>query len=174
MKNQSGFTLIELLIVIALLGALAVGLLASLDPFEQFKKGNDTGIRNTVTEIHAAAIRYYSTKNALPWKASIETVNAEDTVVKGYIQDIIDSGELKNEFLELSENQLKDIWITYVAGTTSFSVCYRPTSKNFIAEQNTKYNKDGSMDEEITDDQTTAEKKEYCDEDLETCFWCIK
>ena len=46
-----GFTLIELLIVIALLGALAVGLLAALDPFEQLKKGTDTGTRNTVSEI---------------------------------------------------------------------------------------------------------------------------
>ncbi|PIP15151.1 hypothetical protein COX47_01365, partial [Candidatus Roizmanbacteria bacterium CG23_combo_of_CG06-09_8_20_14_all_35_49] len=32
MRKFKGFTLIELLIVIALLGALAVGLLAALDP----------------------------------------------------------------------------------------------------------------------------------------------
>ena len=38
MKKSLGFTLIELLIVIALLGALAVGLLATIDPFEQLKK----------------------------------------------------------------------------------------------------------------------------------------
>ena len=36
--QNKGFTLIELLIVIALLGALAVGLLATIDPFEQLKK----------------------------------------------------------------------------------------------------------------------------------------
>ncbi|MFH0773343.1 MAG: prepilin-type N-terminal cleavage/methylation domain-containing protein, partial [bacterium] len=38
-KITRGFTLIELLIVIALLGALAVALLAALDPLEQIKKG---------------------------------------------------------------------------------------------------------------------------------------
>ena len=37
-RIQKGFTLIELLIVIALLGSLAVGLLATIDPFEQLKK----------------------------------------------------------------------------------------------------------------------------------------
>ena len=56
MKNK-GFTLIELLIVIALLGALAVGLLAAVDPFEQLKKGSDTATRNTVITIINAVIR---------------------------------------------------------------------------------------------------------------------
>ncbi|PJE63249.1 Tfp structural protein, partial [Candidatus Roizmanbacteria bacterium CG10_big_fil_rev_8_21_14_0_10_39_6] len=45
-KQKKGFTLIELLIVIALLGTLAVALLAAIDPFEQFKKGTDTARRN--------------------------------------------------------------------------------------------------------------------------------
>ncbi|HEX7542609.1 MAG TPA: prepilin-type N-terminal cleavage/methylation domain-containing protein, partial [Patescibacteria group bacterium] len=68
MKNfNKGFTLIELLIVIALLGALAVGLLAALDPFEQLKKGTDTSVRNTVSEYQGAVIRYYAIKNQMPW-----------------------------------------------------------------------------------------------------------
>jgi len=54
---KQGFTLIELLIVIALLGALAVGLLAALDPFEQLKKGDDTGVRNTVSELLGSIVR---------------------------------------------------------------------------------------------------------------------
>ncbi|MFS8159790.1 MAG: prepilin-type N-terminal cleavage/methylation domain-containing protein, partial [Candidatus Roizmanbacteria bacterium] len=65
--KKSGFTLIELLIVIALLGALAVGLLAALDPFEQLKKGTDSGVRNTVSEIQGAAIRFYALKEHQPW-----------------------------------------------------------------------------------------------------------
>jgi len=56
-QNLRGFTLIELLIVIALLGALAVGLLATIDPFEQLKKGRDTSQRNTTAEFYNANLR---------------------------------------------------------------------------------------------------------------------
>ena len=38
---KKGFTLIELLIVIAILGILAIALLATLDPFEQLRKSRD-------------------------------------------------------------------------------------------------------------------------------------
>ena len=37
MKRNFGFTLMELLIVIGVLGILAAGLLAAIDPFEQLK-----------------------------------------------------------------------------------------------------------------------------------------
>src|SRR3989339_155227 len=70
---SKGFTLIELLIVIALLGALAVGLLAALDPFEQLKKGTDTGVRNTAGEFQGASIRYYAIKNYMPWCSDAQT-----------------------------------------------------------------------------------------------------
>src|SRR5258706_16406106 len=66
-RTNRGFTLIELLIVIALLGALAVGLIGALDPFEQLKKGTDTGTRDIVNQVQTAVIRYYSVKNAMPW-----------------------------------------------------------------------------------------------------------
>jgi len=37
-RQNIGFTLMELLIVIGVLGILAAGLLAAIDPFEQLKK----------------------------------------------------------------------------------------------------------------------------------------
>ena len=57
----------ELLIVIGVLGILAVGLLAAIDPFEQLKKARDTNNRNAATELLQANQRYYATHGYLPW-----------------------------------------------------------------------------------------------------------
>ena len=95
LKSQisKGFTLIELLIVIALLGALAVGLLATVDPFEQLKKGTDTSRRNTTSEIYNSMIRYYSVKNNMPWTADISAMAANTSLMTdsgtGYLRLVI-------------------------------------------------------------------------------------
>jgi prepilin-type N-terminal cleavage/methylation domain-containing protein len=66
-NNRRGFTLIELLVVVAILGILAVALLATIDPFEQIKRANDSNMEQVATEVVEANVRYYSTHNALPW-----------------------------------------------------------------------------------------------------------
>lgn len=155
-KFNLGFTLIELLIVIALLGALAVGLLAALDPFEQLKKGTDTGVRNTVSEIQGAMIRYYAIKNEMPYDGTLDWTSvssAYDTA----ISPIVSTGELKTDFSTLAGNALDKI---YMAGTeNSITVCFKPDSKSFNADPNTKYNDDGT---------------EGCTVGSNICYWCVK
>lgn len=65
--GHSGFTLMELLIVIGVLGILAAGLLAAIDPFEQLKKARDTNNRSAAIEFLGASQRYYATHGYLPW-----------------------------------------------------------------------------------------------------------
>ena len=138
-KFKSGFTLIELLIVIALLGALAVGLLAALDPFEQLKKGTDTGVRNMVSEIHGSAIRYYAIKNQMPW--GLTTMSGTAATRISDINLIVDTGELKSDFSTLAGAALSQIIM--VGGTDSLTVCYQPKSKSFRSDNNTKFDSAG-------------------------------
>ena len=147
MRNnmKKGFTLIELLIVIALLGTLAVALLAAIDPFEQFRKGTDTGVRNTTQEIFNAAIRYYSLKNKWPteWTFSDQASNIETLTPEAIIDPLIEAGELKDNFVELAEGSLAKIYIskkTAALDDSHIAVCFQPESKSFQnADSNTKF-----------------------------------
>lgn len=173
---QQGFTLIELLIVIALLGALALGLLATVDPFEQLKKGTDTSIRNTTAEIYNAAIRYYASKGEFPWgtdqaasdwpsnaPASMGTMTDDPS---GFIVQIISAGELKKDFIQLAgSGNLGKIVLT-APDTTHVNVCFKPDSKAFQNEKNTKYASDGN---EITDNTCLSQSPGGT-----SCLWCIK
>ena len=67
-KRDSGFTLIELLVVIGILGVLAAALIATIDPFEQIKKAQDSNTKNAAVEFNDALLRYYATHNAFPWE----------------------------------------------------------------------------------------------------------
>lgn len=169
-KFTKGFTLIELLIVIALLGALAVGLLAALDPFEQLKKGTDTATRNKVAELHAAIIRYYGIKSHMPWCPTGAACPADpsgtdmatapmDTAIT---TEIIGAGELKSGFIELSGGDTTRVFTTGSEVDATVSVCFKPTAKSFIKDANTKFTKTGAA--------TCA----AADPTQATCYWCVE
>lgn len=167
-KSKWAFTLIELLIVIALLGALAVGLLAALDPFEQLKKGTDTGIRNTVSEIHGATIRYYAIKTRMPYTTSTIGWDTASVLYEDAISPIVTTGELKADFSTLAGEQLENI---YLIGTEeNITVCFKPTSRSFRNDPNTKFNADG---EAIDAGSVQAECFDQVREDTYDCYWCV-
>lgn len=173
-KISKGFTLIELLIVIALLGALAVGLLATVDPFEQLKKGTDTSRRNTTSEIYNSMIRYYSVKSAMPFTADITAMLASHADMtsgaNGYINMVISAGELKPEFIELAgSGNLSKIFVTSTAVDgvrENVTLCFKPESKSFRNDPNSQYGSDGVIDDAVE-----------CLSDTPggvACYWCIK
>ncbi len=144
-KNKKGFTLIELLIVIALLGALAVGLLAAVDPFEQLKKGTDTSTRNTAAEYFNALIRFYAQRDAFP--TGITTSLAAGTAVYPALSDTIaelaSAGELKADFIQLAgTGKLNKITVS-VPAPDKIVVCVNPESKAFRNDKNAIYNATG-------------------------------
>ncbi len=185
MFKRRGFTLIELLIVIALLGALAVGLLAALDPFEQLKKGTDTGTRNTVAEAQGAIIRFYSLRGNMPWCSAAAPTSCTDPSGKTLTQvntgadyntspyqainQVIATGELKTDFVTLAGTQMDKIYLTGTSGDTpSAIVCFTPNSKSFQSDVNTKYNS-------TTHDGTLAAAGSCKSQGgAVSCDWCVR
>lgn len=178
-QSKFGFTLVELLIVIALLGALSVGLLAALDPFEQLKKGTDTGIRNTTSELQGAAIRYYAIKGFMPWCSEANPNCATDdptsadltsTIIISAVSNMAAAGELKSNFMELASAYKSRIFITgnSSADEPGIKVCFLPQAKSFKADPNTKYFKNGQPNPNYLTDC-----KGHAANATGECYWCI-
>lgn len=148
-KLKKGFTLIELLIVIALLGALAAGLLAAIDPFEQLKKGTDTSVRGEAESFYNAAIAYYAQRNTFPssltangtgWTGALTTPAGS-----GAISELAAGGELKSDFYTLAgAPKLAGIKV-YIPSFEKIVVCFQPQSKAFRNDQYTKYDSTGTL-----------------------------
>ncbi len=134
---MQGFTLVELLIVIALLGALAVGLLVTINPVEQIAKGRDTTMRNTARSFFDASVRYYSTRSTYPWGTYLAntTVNSQTAA----FTTLVNAGEVKSNFVNLAGTA--NLALMYVTQTASdqIAVCFKPTSKGIQADPNTIY-----------------------------------
>ena len=181
LKTSSGFTLIELLVVIGILGVLAAALVATIDPFEQLNKAQDTNTKNTLVEYINANARYYTTHSAMPWN---DTANANASncyapapasagiVAGGYnlqsanngagscVFALVADGELKSSFTTVT-NILNQIYITGTA--TNVTACYAPKSRAQRNASDTTNNASGGGPVLGCPNPTAA-----------TCFWCSK
>jgi len=183
-KIAKGFTLIELLIVIALLGALAVALLAALDPLEQIKKGTDTGVRNTVAEIHGAMVRYSSLQGGqMPFTGTLDFGSVGATAgnaAYSALQAVIDQGELKSDFGALAGKQLNAVFITGINDTATgqqiVNVCYAPTAKSFKQDLNTKFVNVNVTDGSVIEDSGVGACPTVSGSNAssQVCYWCVR
>lgn len=63
---KKGFTLVELLIVIAILGILAVGLIAIVNPAGQLQKAQDSKRKSDLSQVQKALETYYQDNRVYP------------------------------------------------------------------------------------------------------------
>ena len=162
-----GFTLIELLVVIGILGVLASALVATIDPFEQLKKANDSNAKNTAVEFINANIRYYTTHNTMPWANT--SCNSGDVptaatlggnAMSGCLTDLVSDGEIKSGFTTVT-SVLSSILIS--GGTNGVTACFQPQSKAQQRDLNTKFDNTGVGTSGCISQPNGS---------LTTCYWC--
>lgn len=71
---KRGFTLVELLIVISLLGAIALIVIAAINPIEQSNRARDARFKADSSQILSAIQRNYAATSNYPWNTA-DSVN---------------------------------------------------------------------------------------------------
>lgn len=137
-RDVKGFTLIELLVVIGILGILAAGLLAAIDPLEQLKKGRDQTRRGIAVELTNATARYYAVFGSMPWgnAATAGTLSA----FQGAVDLMTGAGELKPTFMgALPAGAGTQMTVLGGVNAAGFSVCFDPESKSISRDPTTLF-----------------------------------
>jgi prepilin-type N-terminal cleavage/methylation domain-containing protein len=172
---SKGFTLIELLVVIGILGVLAAALIATIDPFEQLKKAQDSSMKDLAIEFLNANTRYYANHNALSWfsvangGANCYTSNTLSSVpltsLTNCITAMISDGELKQGFsggqnlnLVLATNPNPQ-----TGGVQDTTVCFLPQSKAQRKDSNSKFTAAGASATNCISQGGSA-----------ACYWCAQ
>jgi len=171
---QKGFTLIELLVVIGILGILATALIATIDPFEQLKKAQDSNVKNSLVEYLNANLRYFTTHNGMPWAATAEggyngcdtnsgSVSSLTLNTSGAecVEALVADGELKTQYTTAT-NITKEILV--FGDSNTVTACYKPQSKSGQRDINTKYGADGVV--------TTSTACKSMPSGIDDCNYC--
>lgn len=81
---RRGFTLIELLVVIAVIGILAGGIIAIVNPAAQFQKAQDSRRKSDLAQIQKAFETFYQDNGKYPDSIDnkIKSLDEEDTAVE--------------------------------------------------------------------------------------------
>lgn len=189
MKKQTGFTLMELLIVIGVLGILASGLLAAIDPFEQLKKARDANNRNASIELLGAFTRYYATHGEFPWNLEtpidcdgdgtadkpkeLATDSLEINEMPACITALESDGELKSDFVKNVKAKV------YVASDpsdkTDLHVCFAPEGKALRTDALTRWHVDAASPYNIVEDTDGGATAADCPNvDSSSCLQCFE
>lgn len=183
----------ELLIVIGVLGILAAGLLAAIDPFEQLKKARDTNNRSATIELMSAFTRYYANHGAFPWNMTTiptgclrtagpiaalgalgtSVMNVQNAALQTCITNsLVTDGELKTSFF--SGIGSTDIFVASdPTDKTNVVVCFAPEGKSSRSDPSTSYLVTVGGSTTVVD-QAGLGSPVCPDVALSTCLQCFK
>lgn len=136
LMDQKGFTLVELLIVIAVIGILAVAVLAALDPVEQLKKSRDTSRFADARELVSAYQRYTVGNRCFPDEqptvgGTCTAADLLDTTLSptwAQFAKLETAGELKSTYKNKQTVKAGELHIFHTGDVVS--VCFNAESKN--------------------------------------------
>lgn len=146
---QKGFTLIELLIVIAILGVLAVTILAVLNPPEQLARSRDAGRKSAIAQLGRSVQSYYTSQDSVypPQTAFWMTTGSTATSSNG----LQSTAEIKSP---PSNPTASGYTISCFTGALQNGYCYRTNSTDAIvyarAESNSEKTKAACSTGQIT------------------------
>lgn len=189
----------ELLIVIGVLGILAAGLLAAIDPFEQLKKARDTNNRSATIEMLSSLTRYYASHGAFPWNMPAYAATGVCSRATG--KPLAPLGKLGTSVMDLQDPALQacmsatllvdgELKSTYFGGIgathiyvasdptdlTNVQVCFGPEGKSARSDPSTSYLVAGAYGTPpITITDQTGVTPALCpNAALSTCLQCFK
>lgn len=166
------------MVVIGVLGIIAAGLLATIDPLEQLRKGADSNKKEASVELVNAITRYYATKGAMPWatvanggdncnggtapSATKVSASGMGSGANDCLTVLTNQGELKSTFI--AQTQITDkLYVTQLGSSSpTIAVCFDPESKSDSKRAETKYTSAAVADANCPGDGTTV------------CYWCAQ
>lgn len=186
MLKKLGFTMIELLIVIAVLGILAVAVLAAINPIEQINRGKDTGSRSDAEQLLSAIDRFYTSQGYYPWQTGASDTDNEPLAWSS-IDSVVDTAatpvemltklstggtsELKSSFVTRVTNTTYNTLYAYTNGTQGDSVyiCFLPKSGAFKEEARTRCGTDAAG----LPDDLSAQAAVVCNDAADEYYVCL-
>ncbi len=139
-----GFTLIELLVVITLIAILAVAILAAINPVEQRRRAQDTGVSSAASQLVSAFERFYTSYGCFPQDATV-TGGAGGTVACGTattgiitaanttaaVTNLVNVGEIKDNSVLTRITSANVSHVLSIASNQTVHLCYIPASNSF-------------------------------------------
>lgn len=131
--DKKGFTLIELLIVIAVLGVLATGLVAAINPLEKLANTRDSVRKSTIAQLTQALQEHLISIGRFPYPFNWNTALVDTGSIKSMPPEIpntptCNGGVMVNKFCYDSDGVSYTIAILYISieSSTVKSKCISP------------------------------------------------